>query len=285
MWGVLNTLLDDSECGNVARFDWCDNPQFVPTPENTTDAVAESTADAVAESAEAVVDEILEDAISPKQSGSQGEFRVQIQETPLQTEGVALEEYQYCNIPEAERKDCLEGEPKFIDVESECEQQGCCWQELEQGSTEPSCYTRGSSTTDHVNLIGDSRGYSWFPEQTMGSIPGYGTKYWILKTGSIFQNKHIQAESNVTVHATGFIKETGEKFWSTKDPGQRPFKYQAGVGQVITGLDQGLMGMRKGERRKLIIPSSEGYGSKGFPAWGIRPNAVLDFTMECLEID
>jgi hypothetical protein len=40
------------------------------------------------------------------------------------------------------------------------------------------------------------------------------------------------------VHATGIVKETGKKFWSTKDAGQEPFKYQAGVGGVITGWDQ-----------------------------------------------
>ena len=34
----------------------------------------------------------------------------------------------------------------------------------------------------------------------------------------------------MTVHATGVVKETDKKFWSTKDPGQQPFTYQAGVG-------------------------------------------------------
>ena len=40
------------------------------------------------------------------------------------------------------------------------------------------------------------------------------------------------------VHATGTVKETMKKFWSTKDAGQKPFTYQAGVGGVITGWDQ-----------------------------------------------
>ena len=51
---------------------------------------------------------------------------------------------------------------------------------------------------------------------------------------------------HVTVHATGVVKETGKRFWSTKDPGQQPFSYQAGVGQVIKGWDQGLLGMQIG---------------------------------------
>ena len=76
----------------------------------------------------------------------------------------------------------------------------------------------------------------------------------------------------VTVHATGVVKETDKKFWSTKDPGQQPFTYQAGVGGVITGWDQGLLGASVGETRKLDIPAAEGYGARGFPAWGIPPN-------------
>ena len=46
------------------------------------------------------------------------------------------------------------------------------------------------------------------------------------------------------------VQETGKKFWSTKDPGQQPFSYQAGVGQVIKGWDQGLLGMKLGEERQ-----------------------------------
>ena len=93
------------------------------------------------------------------------------------------------------------------------------------------------------------------------------------------------AGATVTVHATGVVKETGKKFWSTKDPGQQPFTYQAGVGQVIKGWDQGLLGMKLGESRQVIIPGHEGYGAGGFPAWGIPPNGTLDFTLEVLSIN
>ena len=60
------------------------------------------------------------------------------------------------------------------------------------------------------------------------------------------KDEHKVDGATVTVHATGVIKETGKKFWSTKDPGQQPFTYQAGVGQVIKGWDQGLLGMQLG---------------------------------------
>merc|ERR1719473_390912 len=107
-----------------------------------------------------------------------------------------------------------------------------------------------------------------------------GTVYNILKEGS---GKDVQKGDSVTVHATGVVKETGKKFWSTKDPGQKPFTYTAGGG-VITGWDKGALGMRKGETRKLLIPGDEGYGANGFPAWGIPAGATLEFTLECLKI-
>ena len=42
----------------------------------------------------------------------------------------------------------------------------------------------------------------------------------------------IAKGDTITVHATGVVKETDKKFWSTKDPGQQPFTYNAGVGSM-----------------------------------------------------
>ncbi len=53
---------------------------------------------------------------------------------------------------------------------------------------------------------------------------------------------------------------------------------------MITGWDQGCLGMQLGEQRKLEIPGDEGYGARGFPAWGIPPGGTLQFTLECLSI-
>mmetsp|Transcript_1383 Transcript_1383/g.4159 ORF Transcript_1383/g.4159 Transcript_1383/m.4159 type:complete len:118 (-) Transcript_1383:219-572(-) len=108
-----------------------------------------------------------------------------------------------------------------------------------------------------------------------------GTQKRTVKPGS---GPGIARGATATVHATGVVQETGKKFWSTKDPGQQPFTYQAGVGQVIKGWDMGCLDMRVGEVRELIIPAHEGYGAKGFPAWGIPPGGTLQFTLECLKI-
>mmetsp|Transcript_39697 Transcript_39697/g.48161 ORF Transcript_39697/g.48161 Transcript_39697/m.48161 type:complete len:150 (-) Transcript_39697:49-498(-) len=112
-------------------------------------------------------------------------------------------------------------------------------------------------------------------------IPGIKTTYEVVTPGD---GKPVWRGDTVTVHATGTIKETGTKFWSTKDEGQKPFTYQAGVRSVITGWDQGCLGMKEGEVRKLDIPGEEGYGPRGFPAWGIPPDGTLLFEIEVLEV-
>lgn len=90
----------------------------------------------------------------------------------------------------------------------------------------------------------------------------------------------------VTVHCTGYGKnrDLSKKFWSTKDPGQQPFKFCIGKKQVIAGWDEGVMGMAVGEIARLQCTPDYGYGASGFPAWGIEPNSVLVFEIEVLEI-
>merc|ERR1712166_1372942 len=114
-------------------------------------------------------------------------------------------------------------------------------------------------------------------------IAGFETTYSVLKPGD--SSSAVTRGATVTVHATGVVVETGKQFWSTKDPGQQPFTYQAGVGQVITGWDQGLLGMTVGEQRLVTIPADEGYGADGFPAWGIPAGGTLEFTLEVLSIE
>jgi len=92
-----------------------------------------------------------------------------------------------------------------------------------------------------------------------------------------------QRGQQITVHCTGKL-DNGKKFWSTKDPGQQPFSFSVGVNQVIRGWDEGCIGMSLGERAELTCTGDYAYGAKGFPAWGIGPNATLIFEIEILEI-
>jgi len=109
-----------------------------------------------------------------------------------------------------------------------------------------------------------------------------GLQYEIIKEGSGISPEIGQ---NVTVHYTGWInknEELGSKFDSSVDRGE-PFKFTIGVGQVIKGWDEGVLSMKKGEKRRLFIPSNLGYGARG--AGNVIPgNANLIFDVELIEI-
>ncbi|CAK0785810.1 hypothetical protein CVIRNUC_009021 [Coccomyxa viridis] len=86
----------------------------------------------------------------------------------------------------------------------------------------------------------------------------------------------------LTIHYTGTLAD-GKKFDSSVDRGQ-PFEFTLGVGQVIKGWDQGINGMCIGEKRRLKIPASLGYGESGSPPT-IPGGATLIFETELLGIN
>jgi peptidylprolyl isomerase len=86
----------------------------------------------------------------------------------------------------------------------------------------------------------------------------------------------------VTVHCTGFLADGKKKFWSTKDTNE-PFSFKVGMSQVIRGWDDGVMQMQIGECAELNMTGDFAYGPKGFPAWGIPPNAALIFEIDLLK--
>mmetsp|Transcript_7056 Transcript_7056/g.25979 ORF Transcript_7056/g.25979 Transcript_7056/m.25979 type:complete len:112 (-) Transcript_7056:188-523(-) len=108
-----------------------------------------------------------------------------------------------------------------------------------------------------------------------------GVEKTVLKEGS---GRKIALGDTVTVHCTGYGKnnDLALKFWSTKDPGQKPFTFTVGVGKVIKGWDQGVLSMRIGEEAELLCTPDFAYGAGGFPAWGIQPNSTLKFVIEVL---
>lgn len=101
------------------------------------------------------------------------------------------------------------------------------------------------------------------------------TKELIKGTGA-----EAKAGESVTVNYVGVLYKNGKVFnasWESK----QPFTFVLGRGQVIPGWDKGVVGMRVGGRRELIIPADEAYGSRGSPP-AIPPNSPLVFVVDLL---
>lgn len=93
-------------------------------------------------------------------------------------------------------------------------------------------------------------------------------------------NKTAQVGDQAVVHYVGTLAN-GTKFDSSRDRGE-PFAFIVGAGQVIKGWDEGLVGMKIGEKKTLVIPPEKAYGAKG--QGPIPPNSTLTFEIEVVDI-
>src|SRR5271168_4676029 len=107
-----------------------------------------------------------------------------------------------------------------------------------------------------------------------------------LKAGA---GEGIAAGKIAVVQYTGWLYEAsapdnkGKQFDSSRTTG-RPFRFPLGTGQVIKGWDQGVLGMKVGESRRLIIPADLAYGDSG--AGGvIPPGATLVFDVDLVAVE
>ena len=109
-----------------------------------------------------------------------------------------------------------------------------------------------------------------------------GTKILDVKIGT---GAAAQAGQKVTVHYTGWLYQggkRGKKFDSSRDGGE-PLSFDLGAGEVIKGWDAGLVGMKTGGKRTLILAPADGYGAQGDDT--IPPNSWLIFDVELLRIE
>lgn len=109
-----------------------------------------------------------------------------------------------------------------------------------------------------------------------------GLRYVDVKTGS---GAAARAGQTAIVHYTGWLSEGGQKgrkFDSSRDRGE-PFAFPLGAGRVIRGWDEGVVGMKPGGQRTLIIPPELGYGARG-AGRVIPPNATLIFDVELIAL-
>ena len=105
-----------------------------------------------------------------------------------------------------------------------------------------------------------------------------GLKYIDMQVGT---GKEARTGNNVAVHYTGWL-ENGKKFDSSLDRNE-PFTFTIGRDSVIKGWHEGIVGMKEGGKRKLIIPPALAYGPNGRPPV-IPPAAQLTFDVELIRV-
>lgn len=90
------------------------------------------------------------------------------------------------------------------------------------------------------------------------------------------------AGKTVSVHYVGVALSTGEEFDASYNRGA-PLQFRLGIGQVITGWDNGIMGMKVGGRRQLVIPPHLAYGDRG-AGNVIKPGESLIFVCDLIAV-
>jgi peptidylprolyl isomerase len=93
----------------------------------------------------------------------------------------------------------------------------------------------------------------------------------------------IKSGQKATVQYVGVTFKDGKEFDTSWGKGKQPFSFTLGGGQVIPGWDQGVLGMKVGERRRLTIPADLAYGAQGSPP-KIGPNQALIFDIDLKKI-
>lgn len=106
-------------------------------------------------------------------------------------------------------------------------------------------------------------------------------KNMVIEDVKIGEGRAVQEGDSVSVHYIGTLQD-GTEFDNSKKRG-KPFDFEVGAGQVIKGWDEGLVGMKVGGQRILVIPSDKAYGDAGFGP--IPGKATLVFAIELLSIE
>jgi peptidylprolyl isomerase len=137
---------------------------------------------------------------------------------------------------------------------------------------------RDTTYTKEVSIdMSNSNSITITNTNNMNTIPS-GLQIQDIKIGT---GKAVKSGDTISVNYIGTLLN-GTKFDSSYDRGQ-PFETQIGVGQVIKGWDEGMIGMKVGGKRKLVIPPELGYGATG-AGTTIPPNSTLVFEVELMGI-
>ena len=110
-----------------------------------------------------------------------------------------------------------------------------------------------------------------------------GLEYEISKEG---KGQAVISGQRVQVHYSGWLNVNGKrgKLFDSSRKKSKPFIFALGEGQVIRGWDEGVAGMKRGEKRILYVPAMLGYGSRG-AGDVIPPDSNLIFEVELLDFE
>ena len=104
----------------------------------------------------------------------------------------------------------------------------------------------------------------------------------VITDVTVGEGAEATAGSTVSVHYVGVAHSSGEEFDASYNRGT-PLQFRVGIGQVIAGWDQGILGMRVGGRRQLVIPPHLGYGDRG-AGGAIKPGETLIFVCDLMGV-
>ena len=124
---------------------------------------------------------------------------------------------------------------------------------------------------------GDIKVKPVIPKQT-----GADPKVLVVQDVIVGTGTEAKAGDTVDVQYVGVLRKDGKEFdssWKRK----QPFSFALGSGQVIAGWDAGVVGMKEGGRRRLIIPSDQAYGAQGQPPT-IPADAALVFDVDLIKV-
>lgn len=151
----------------------------------------------------------------------------------------------------------------------------------------------GDDDSSNESASGSAGGESSAPLETSGDASTRSKPKVVLPRGAapeklekidLIEGTGPEAKTGdeVTVHYVGVGLESGKEFDASWDRNE-PFTFPLGGGEVIPGWDQGVVGMKVGGQRELIIPSELAYGEAGSPP-AIKPNEPLVFVIDLLEV-
>ena len=162
------------------------------------------------------------------------------------------------------------------------------------GCSSSSSSSTTTTTSTSTSASGDHRDLSTIPVQDQSPAGTFGTEPSVtvppgapptqLEVSDLIVGTGPTAKSGDTVTvqyvlATYSSDKVIQASWTSQ-----PFTFTLGQGQVIKGWDEGVVGMKAGGRRELIIPPSLGYGAAS-PGAGIAPNDTLVFMVDLLKIN